>query len=102
MTDPTKASTLARDDARGYTDADLAEVSDNPDWTDAELGGARPFAELFPEAAASIKKGRGKQKMPTKVSVTLRLDPKIVDHFKSTGKGWQIRINDALRKVAGS
>lgn len=36
-----------------------------------------------------------------KKSVTLRLDPAIIDHFKKDGKGWQTRINAALRKAAG-
>ena len=36
-----------------------------------------------------------------KLSVTLRLDQEVVAHFKSSGKGWQSRINAALRKSAG-
>jgi uncharacterized protein (DUF4415 family) len=33
--------------------------------------------------------------------VTLRLDRDVLDHFQQGGPGWQDRINDALRKVAG-
>ena len=29
------------------------------------------------------------------------LDPDVIAHFKATGKGWQTRINAALRKAAG-
>ena len=50
----TDAERAARDKARGYTDADVAAVLDNPEWTDEELKSARPFAEVFPELAASI------------------------------------------------
>lgn len=50
------------------------------------------------EAQGKMKKGRGKQKAPTKRSITLRLNQEIIDTFKATGKGWQSRINDALLK----
>ena len=41
---------------------------------------------------------RGTQKKPTKVQVTLRLSPEVLDFFKSSGKGWQTRMNDMLLK----
>ena len=82
---------------RGYPDEDLAEVSDNPEWTDEQLANARPFAEVFPELAASIRRARGPQKAPTKVPVTMRLDQDVLAAFRNTGAGWQGRMNDALR-----
>lgn len=42
---------------------------------------------------------RGPQKTPTKVQVTLRLSPQVIAHYKAAGKGWQTRIDEALRKV---
>jgi uncharacterized protein (DUF4415 family) len=36
-----------------------------------------------------------------KEQVTLRIDQDVLDHFRSSGPGWQDRINDALRKAAG-
>lgn len=36
-----------------------------------------------------------------KLPVTFRLDSDVVRHFRATGKGWQTRINDILRKAAG-
>jgi uncharacterized protein (DUF4415 family) len=33
--------------------------------------------------------------------VTLRLDREVLDYFQEGGPGWQDRINEALRKVAG-
>jgi uncharacterized protein (DUF4415 family) len=33
--------------------------------------------------------------------VTLRLDADLIDRFRATGKGWQSRINAALRKAVG-
>jgi uncharacterized protein (DUF4415 family) len=32
--------------------------------------------------------------------VSLRLDPDVIAHFRRGGRGWQSRINEALRKVA--
>jgi uncharacterized protein (DUF4415 family) len=36
-----------------------------------------------------------------KEQVTLRLDREVLDYFQEGGPGWQDRINEALRKVAG-
>ena len=36
-----------------------------------------------------------------KKQVTLRLDADLIERFRATGKGWQSRINEALRKAAG-
>lgn len=45
------------------------------------------------------KKTRGPQKAPTKVSITVRLDPVVVEHFRNSGDGWQTRLNDTLVQV---
>jgi uncharacterized protein (DUF4415 family) len=84
---------------RGYTKADWDAV-DNPELTKAEMAAARPFAEVFPDLARSIKKGRGPGKKPTKRLVSLRLSPDVLDHFKSKGRGWQTKIDETLRKAA--
>jgi uncharacterized protein (DUF4415 family) len=47
-----------------------------------------------------VRRGRPKSDNP-KQPVSIRLDPDVIDWFKRTGDGWQTRINDALRKVAG-
>lgn len=39
-----------------------------------------------------------KQAKPPKVAIKLRIDPDIIEAFRSTGPGWQTRMNDALRK----
>jgi len=85
-----------------YTQADMDAVSDNPELTAADIAAARPFAEVFPELAATMRGGRGPQKMPTKVSTTIRLSPEVIAHFKQGGTGWQARIDAALKEwVAG-
>jgi uncharacterized protein (DUF4415 family) len=81
----------------GFTKEDWDVASENPELTDAELSQMRPFKEVFPELAESIKRTRGKQKTPTKELVSLRIDRETVAAFRATGPGWQSRINDALR-----
>jgi uncharacterized protein (DUF4415 family) len=31
--------------------------------------------------------------------VSLRISPEVIDYFKSTGSGWQSRIDETLRDV---
>jgi len=50
--------------------------------------------------AAPVRQGRPKANI-TKISTTIRLDPDVLDAFKSAGPGWQSRINEALRKAVG-
>ena len=83
----------------GYSKKDLREVSDNPELKKADFAKARPFSEVFPDLDASIREGRGPNKSPTKKLIALRLSPEVVEHFKSTGKGWQSRIDETLRKA---
>jgi uncharacterized protein (DUF4415 family) len=80
--------------------AGIAADPDNPEVTAAQARQARPFAEAFPELAATLRRSRGPQKAPTKQLVSLRLDSETVEAFKATGPGWQTRMNDALRVAA--
>jgi uncharacterized protein (DUF4415 family) len=44
-----------------------------------------------------VRRGkRGPQKTPTKKLVSLRLSPEVIEHFKSSGPGWQTRIDSTL------
>ena len=60
----------------------------------------RPMAEgLSPSLAAKLGiKRRGPQKMPTKERTTIRLSRDVLDRFRATGRGWQTRVDDALRE----
>jgi uncharacterized protein (DUF4415 family) len=73
---------------------------DTAPLTDAELGGLRPAAEILAEQGIAFprKPGRPRAAEPKQL-VSLRLDQDIVAHFKSSGAGWQTRINKALRKA---
>lgn len=51
----------------------------------------------LPKAAQKAFKGRPKAEH-TKTQVTLRIDEDIIDKFRSTGVGWQTRINSVLKE----
>jgi uncharacterized protein (DUF4415 family) len=64
--------------------------------TDGEVG------ELDDKFFKTAKRGR--PPMPAelrKKRVDMMLDPDVLAYFKSSGKGWQTRINAALREAAG-
>lgn len=56
---------------------------DTRELTDADFAQMRPL------------RGRPKSAV-NKVSVTVRLDPRVVDFFRDSGHGWQTRMNAAL------
>jgi len=103
MSRPTKTEIEAR--LASMPEPDLTDP-DNPEWSDADFGRARPPEEaLPPEVLAAfpqtVARLRGRQKAPTKRQVTLRLDRDVISHFQAEGPGWQSRINAALRRVIG-
>ncbi len=60
---------------------------DNPPWSEQTLG------------PPVMRRGRGRQKTPTKVLTTIRLDADVLAFFRAQGSGYQSRINDALKRV---
>ena len=71
--------------------------------------GQRPTSDSRSEAekafrAVTTKPAELPPKGPAfapKRTVTLRIDRDVLDHFQQDGRGWQDRINTALRKAAG-
>ncbi len=55
--------------------------------------------DRWPEkfAKATVRRGRPPLAEP-KVSTTIRLSRDVIDHFKGAGRGWQTRIDEALRE----
>lgn len=74
---------------------------DNPEWTEEDFARALPASSLPPEILAAFPRTRGAQKASVKRQVTLRLSPDVLDRFRATGKGWQTRIDQALREHLG-
>lgn len=76
---------------------------DNPPLTAEDWENMRPIEELPPDELAMIleafpnTKLRGPQKTPTKEAVSIRLSSEVLDHYRATGKGWQTRIDEALK-----
>ena len=77
---------------------------ENPEWTAEDFARARPASEVLPtlvgaKVAAEMlrpKRGRPASANP-KEHVNLRLDPDVVAAFRATGRGWQTRLNTALK-----
>ena len=83
--------------------AGIAADPDNPEWTEEDFAKAKPASEFFPPetyaALVAMKRPRGRPKAEeTKVFTAIRLDADLLETFKSTGKGWQTRMNAALRQ----
>lgn len=89
-------SNLKKVDAHVITPAEYEEV---PEVTAAQL--ARAQYRVGGRLKAHPRR-RGPQKTPKKVPLSLRLSPEVVKHFRAKGRGWQTRIDEALRKVVGS
>jgi uncharacterized protein (DUF4415 family) len=69
--------------------------------TDEEIKTLRPAAEWFAENGIPMPKPVGRPKAEqAKVSVTIRLDGDVVEHFRKGGPGWQTRMNEVLAKEA--
>ena len=79
----------------------IADDPDSPELTDEELAQMRPFAEVFPDLAESIRRTRGRPPVEKpKQAVTLRIDPDTVERFKARGPDWRARMSDALKRAA--
>ncbi len=74
------------DEIRSAANKKIVFTDDAPELTNSELAEFRPV--------------NPKYYRPNKELISLRLDSVLVDAFKSTGKGYQTRINEALWKGA--
>jgi uncharacterized protein (DUF4415 family) len=77
--------------SRGWTDPD-----DAPELTDDWFAKADLYI-----GERLVRRGGRPRKAAPKVAVNIRLDPDVLAHFRGGGRGWQSRINAALRKAIG-
>jgi uncharacterized protein (DUF4415 family) len=85
---------------RPFTEEDEARIQreiaadpDAPEATDEELANPMTFAE----AMRKNRGGRPRLENP-KQQVTVRLDADLIGAMRATGRGWQVRMNEILRK----
>jgi len=76
---------------------------DSPEWTREDFARAKPAREVLPKivgkkVATEMLRPRGRPPIELpKISTSIRLDADVVKKFKASGKGWQSRINHALK-----
>lgn len=97
----TRSLALISDEEDAQLTRAAAADPDNPIIDERMFARMRPAAEVAPEIVRRARGQRGPQKSkPVKTLISLRLDPDVVRHFRGGGRGWQSRINQALRKAA--
>jgi uncharacterized protein (DUF4415 family) len=77
---------------------------DSPELTYEDFTRMRPASEALPEifgatlAAEMLKPNGGRPRTDTpKVFTGIRLDADVLEAFRAPGKGWQTRMNNALK-----
>ena len=78
---------------------------DNPEWTPADFARARPAAEVLREqfgnevASHLLRPKRGRPpKASPKRALNIRVSQSVLEYFRSTGTGWQTRMNEVLSR----
>ena len=70
-------------------------------WTEEDFARARPLEAVLPDLAESIRRSRGRPRLPNaKQAVTLRLDPDVVERFKAEGDDWRTRMAQVLKDAS--
>lgn len=95
-------SDLAKVDAHAIQSDEYDEI---PELTDEDFERGKWYiggSEVSPEEGKAafregLKRGRPKSER-TKIATTIRFDEDVLVAFKATGRGWQTRMNDALRE----
>lgn len=66
--------------------------------TAEDMAAFRPIQEVLPPQLLKKIGVRGPQREPTKDRINIRISHEVLEHFRSTGPGWQTRIDEALRE----
>lgn len=75
---------------------------ENPEWTDEMVASAVRVDALPTTLQSKLKRGGRPISENPKIATTVRLDADVLLAFKATGKGWQTRMNAALRDYVQS
>ncbi len=77
----------------------IRQDSDTWEPSDEEWALARPAKDVLSEMGIEPPRPRGRPKLAhPKEAVSIRLDADIVKALRSSGPGWQTRVNDMLRQ----
>lgn len=79
-----------------------ADPEDGAVWTQEQLERAELAVgeKVLRPAAGTLTRPRGRPKKENpKELVRIRLSPEVVRHFRASGKGWQTRIDEALKAM---
>lgn len=77
---------------------DFEDDPENPELTEVDFARAVPFDQAPAHIRAAFKRKPGRP-IEDKERITIRLDKDVLARWRSTGPGWQTRLNEALRKV---
>jgi uncharacterized protein (DUF4415 family) len=69
-----------------------------PAWTSEFNDRTRPAREVLQQTGKAGRRVRGSQKAPKKIRISMRLSPEVFEYFKSGGRGWQTRLDEALKE----
>jgi uncharacterized protein (DUF4415 family) len=81
---------------RSWVDPD-----DAPEWSEEQFERAELAVggKVVRKAEGSLTRPRGRpKKEDAKVHTHIRLSPQVLAYFRTTGPGWQTRIDEILRK----
>jgi len=77
------------------------DPGDAPEGTEEQFDRAEIAigGKMVRPAQGTLTRPRGRpKKADAKVHTHIRLSPRVLEHFRATGPGWQTRIDDVLRK----
>ena len=75
-----------------------ATAPDGIDWTRAVL----TEGEGVEATLTSLRRQRGPSKRPAKEQVAIRFSPEVLAYFRAQGRGWQTRMDEALKEFIAS
>lgn len=88
-------STMTDAEDAAITAAALSDP-DNPPLAEGAV--LVPAVDALPVTVTRKRGQRGPGKQPAKVQVSVRLEPDVLAYYQSTGRGWQARLNEDLKK----
>ena len=86
------------DDENAAINAGIAADPDTFELDAEWFRHARPAIEVDPDLATHLRDASDSPRSARRERITIILDSDIAQHFRSTGSGWQARLNETLRR----